>query len=56
MTRTSPSTTKFGMIVLLNRIEKLFRPNAVSWNDLGGDMASTWIAKPEVHAEVQISS
>jgi hypothetical protein len=23
---------------------------------LGGDMASTWIAKPEVHAEVQITS
>ena len=21
---------------------------------LGGDMASTWVAKPEVHAEVQV--
>ena len=24
--------------------------------DLGGDLASTWVAKPEVHAEVQSSS
>jgi hypothetical protein len=23
-------------------------------NNLGGDMASTWIAKPKVHAEVRI--
>jgi hypothetical protein len=44
------------MIFPPNRVEKLFYANAVSKGNLGGDMASTWIAKPEVHAEVQISS
>jgi len=26
------------------------------YSTLGGDMASTWVAKPEVHAEVRVTS
>jgi hypothetical protein len=35
---------------------KLFRICAILLATNGGDLASTWVAKPEVHAEVQDTS
>jgi hypothetical protein len=34
----------------------LCRVYCLSISSLGGDLASTWVAKPEVHAEVQDTS
>jgi len=32
------------------------RPLCYPISDFGGDLASTWVAKPEVHAEAQMTS
>ena len=38
-------------LIFRKALSYLLRP--LSFINHGGDMASTWIAKPEVHAEVQ---
>ena len=48
----------FDMCTYIKYTASLYRiiPTELDRSTLGDDTASTWVAKPEVHAEVQSSS